>query len=349
MMSLTPIWTIEIAGNVALLLISVSLLYNISRIMKLRPGTPLWQYLQWQVYALSVFALSHSTAHILRRVLLGMDRPEVWNAISPYTGGINSVAFVVVGILSFLYKDIESAMERMGSLQEAKSELEFSISMLKESSLQMEKDASEILRKNKELAALNKIALSVSRSLELDKVLASIVTVVREFLGADFMGIYMVDGGEVELKVWEGMSDEFREKVEVLDPEEPWLKRLVLAGKPLFRKEDAEEQAGRIDAGIKAEGIRAWAAIPLIAKDRVLGLLTVGSTRYEGLEQEQMDTLVTIGSYAGVVVESSMLYEELRQKVNDLERFRKLSVGREMRIVELKERLKGLEGGKKAG
>ena len=126
----------------------------------------------------------------------------------------------------------------------------------------------------------------------------------------------------------------------------PWLKRLVLTGNPLLRKEGAEEQAGRIDAVVKAEGVRAWAAVPLMAKGKVLGVLTVGSTRVDGLEPEQMETLTTIGNYAGIAMESSMLYEELRQKVNDLERFRRLSVGREMRIVELKEKLKSMEGRK---
>ena len=346
MTSLAPILTMDFLGNISLLVISVYLLFTMARITRLRPATPLWMFLQWQVLALSVFAVSHSVGHILKRALIDAGEGDLWAAIAPYTGGINSVVFVVTGVLSFLYKDIESATERMGSLQEAKSELEFSISMLKESSIQMERDAVEIFLKNKELAALNKVALSASRSLELDKVLASVIAEVKDFLGADFLGIYLVEDGKIALKVWEGMSEGFVDKVTAFDEREPWLKRVVLAGEPLFARERAEEHTGKIESAIKEEGIQAWAAIPLMARGKVLGVLAVGSKKYDGLEPRQLDTLTTIGSYAGVAIENSMLYGELRQKVSDLERFRKLSVGREMRIVELKERLKEVEGRK---
>src|SRR5512142_3179708 len=121
MTSLQPIWTMDLAGNIILLLASVYLLFTMSRIMRLSPEAPLWMYLQWQVFALSVFAVSHSLGHILRPALIDAGQADVWASIAPYTGGINSVVFVVTGVLSFLYKDIESATERMGSLQEAKA------------------------------------------------------------------------------------------------------------------------------------------------------------------------------------------------------------------------------------
>ncbi len=77
-----------------------------------------------------------------------------------------------------------------------------------------------------------------------------------------------------------------------------------------------------------------------MAKGNVIGVLTAGSAMYDGIDPGKLDTLNTIGSYIGVVIENSLLYQELKQKVDDLERFRKFAVGREMRIIELKEKLK---------
>ena len=79
-----------------------------------------------------------------------------------------------------------------------------------------------------------------------------------------------------------------------------------------------------------------------MAKGKVVGVLSVGSTSLDGIDQRQINTLTTIGSYVGIVIENSMLYEELKQKVDDLERFSRFSVGREMRILEMKEQLRNI-------
>jgi putative methionine-R-sulfoxide reductase with GAF domain len=343
MMSLVPIWVIDFVSNLLLMGISVYLVLTAKEIVRLRPHTPLWMYLHWQSVALAIFAFSHSTGHIVQRGLTVAGKREVWDAMSPFTGGIISLTFVVVAILSFLYRDIEAASEKYGSLKEAKQELEQSLIMLRDSSAQMERDAEEILRKNKEISALYKVAMAISKSLEIDRVLSAIIKEMKEFSGVNFLGIYLVEGRRITLKVSDGLSSKFAERAAVRSVDEPWLKREVMEGRPFFVRERLDEHAGKIDPEIKEEGMQAWAAVPLVAKGKVVGVLTVGSSDYDGIDTRQIDTLSTIGGYVGVAIENSMLYEELKQKVEDLERFRKFSVGREMRIIELKEKLKELE------
>ena len=343
MASLVPIWILDFAGNAAILGLSAYLVFSVTSITKMRPHRPLWMYLEWQVMALAVFALSHSVGHIVRRLLIMAGYGHIWEGISPYTGSINSVSFVVVAILTFLYKDVEFASERLDDLEQAKKDLEVYAGKLQASYKRMEADAEEILLKNKDLAALNRVAVAVSKSLEMDKVLSAVVGEVKEFIGADFLGIYLVESGSIALKLCEGMSPEFVMKASRRSLDEPWLKREVMAGNPFFTQERPGEKAGRIDPAIKAGGVQAWAAAPLMAKGKVVGVLTAGSGRYDGIDQRRLNTLVTIGGYIGVVIENSLLYEELKLKVEDLERFRKFSVGREMRIIELKERLKAAQ------
>ncbi|MBI5190161.1 MAG: GAF domain-containing protein [Nitrospirae bacterium] len=343
MTSLVPIWTLDFLGNIAIIALSFYLLFKIDRIMKLRLRRPLWMYLQWQVIALTVFSFSHSIGHIVRRVMILMDHRATWDKISPYTGSINSISFVVVGILAFLYKDIESASEKIGTLEEAKKELEATAGKLLASQRKMAEDAEEITLKNRELTALNRIAMTAGRSLELDKVLSSIIKEVRAFLDAEFFCIYLVEQGNIVIKTCEGLSEEFSGKTRSRSVEEPWLKREVMEGRPFFARERIDEHAGKVGPDIKAEGVQAWAAVPLMSKGKVVGVLAAGSTRYDGIDERQLDTLSTIGGYAGIVIDNAMLYEESRQKVDDLERFRKFSVGREMRIIELKEKVADME------
>lgn len=340
--SLMPIWVIDFISGILLLILAVYLLREVKKIRRMRPGVPIWMYLHWQVMALSIFAFSHATGHILLRIFTFMGRGDVFKDIAPLTGGVNSLTFVIVGILFFLYKDIEGASVRFGTLDEARKELEASLRKLQETSVQREKDAREIFVRNSELTALNRIAVAVGRSLDLDKVLSGIIGEVKNLFEVDFLGIYLVENKRLVLKISEGLSDSFKSKAASRKLEEPWFSRSVSSREPFFAQERADEKTGRIDPEIKAEGVQAWAAVPLVSKGEVIGALTVGSLRYDGIDTRKLDTLVTIGGYAGVVIENSMLYEQLKQKVTDMERFRRLSVGREMRIIELKEKIRSL-------
>ncbi len=342
MTSLEPVWTIDIVANLLLVGISAYMLSEVGRIRALRPHVPLWMYLSWQIVALSVFALSHSFAHIIQHVLAAMGYGRAWRFIRPITGAINTLTFVVIGILAFLYRDLEYVSERFGTLAEAKKELEQSMTMLRESSKQMERDAEEIFQKNRELTALYKIAVEIGRSLEMGKVMSATIREVKELVRADFLAVYLLKGDDMTLQVSDGLSETVLKKASLRSAREPWIKRELMEGRMFFAQERMSEKTGRIEAGLKKDGMQAWTAIPLTAKGKVVGALAVGSRNYDGIDQRQINTLMTIGGYVGIVIENAMLYEELRQKVDDLERFSRFSVGREMRILEVKEELKDL-------
>ncbi len=342
MTSLEPIYTIDIVSNLLLVGISVYLLSEVNRIRMLRPHVPLWMYLHWQIVALTVFAFSHSVANIIQHVLTAMGQGGIWVDIRPVTGAINTLTFVVVAILAFLYRDLEYVSDRYGTIAEAKKELEQSMIMLRESSRQMERDAEEIFQKNRELTALYKIATEIGKSLELDRVMSATIREIKDLFQADFLAIYLLKGDSIILQVSEGLPGAVLDKASVRSAQEHWIKREILQGKTFFAQERVSENTGRIDMTLKNEGMQAWTAIPLMAKGKVVGALAVGSRNYDGTNQRQINTLLTIGRYVGIVIENSMLYGELKQKVEDLERFSKFSVGREMRIVEMKEQLKSL-------
>lgn len=342
MTSLRPIWTIDIFSNFLLVAVSIYLVVEARKIRAMRPHVLLWMYLYWQSIALTVLVVSHSVAHIVQHVMVLMGYGHTWEDIAPVTGGINTLTFVVVAILTFLYRDLESASERYGTLSETKKELEQSMIMLHESSDKIERDAEEIFQKNRELSALNRIATEIGKSLELDKVMSAAIREVKDLIKADFLAVYLLKGDKIVLQVSEGLTGNLLDKAAVRSAGEPWVKREILQGRAFFVQESLTENTGKIEEDFKKGGLQAWTAVPIMAKGKVVGALSVGSTSFDGIEQRQINTLTTIGSYVGIVIENSMLYEELKQKVDDLERFSRFSVGREMRILEMKEQLRSL-------
>lgn len=144
-MRLVPLWIVELVANVLMLVLAAYAVAGSRRIAKAHVHSSLWTYLQWQVSALAIFAVSHATAHILRRFLLLSGRADVWDAISPFTGAINSMTFVVVGVLVFLYRDMRVAGERLQDLEQARSELCKANQALERTQAEL-RDANEQLR-----------------------------------------------------------------------------------------------------------------------------------------------------------------------------------------------------------
>ncbi len=342
MTSLRPIWAIDIISNSVLVAISIYLLVETRRIKAMRPACPFVDIPALAGPGPYYIHLLPFDAAYCRRAMQFLGLGTTWRVIAPFTGAINTLTFVVVAILTFLYRDLEHASERYGTLSETKKELEQSMIMLRESSEKIERDAEEIFQKNRELSALNRIATEIGKSLELDKVMSATIREVKDLVKADFLAVYLLKGDKIVLQVSEGLTGSLLDKAAVRSADEPWVKREILQGRAFFVQESLAEKTGKIDEDLKKGGLQAWTAVPIMAKGKVVGVLSVGSTSFDGIDQRQINTLTTIGSYVGIVIENSMLYEELKQKVDDLERFSRFSVGREMRILEMKEQLRSL-------
>ena len=65
---------------------------------------------------------------------------------------------------------------------------------------------------------------------------------------------------------------------------------------------------------VKAEKLRAFAAVPLRVKDRVLGVLTVASHDARKFSAEDVQLLESIASQIAIAVENARLHQEVQRK-----------------------------------
>ncbi len=166
---------------------------------------------------------------------------------------------------------------------------------------------------NKELSALNSIAITVSQSLEIDQLLNKTLENILEILGIKIGWIVLMDRDKRELfyatsvgiskrrveeKVQRFKSGEWRE----------WLYSKEMLGvvkKPLICQEE----------------IGCCVYIPIVSTSSTLGLigLTYPADQYN-VPVEKNNLLVSIGHQIGVAVEKALLYRDLREFNKDLER-----------------------------
>jgi two-component system NtrC family sensor kinase len=105
--SLAPIWFVDVIGSALMVVFSCLAVWYASRLSRLQPHNVVWTYLLWLCLALAGFALSRAVGHIAKRFLLILDMRDVWLTLRPYSGAINTIAFVVVASITLFFQRVQ--------------------------------------------------------------------------------------------------------------------------------------------------------------------------------------------------------------------------------------------------
>lgn len=111
--SLAPVWMIDFAGSLGMIIVSTMCLATTRKITRQAPENALANYLLWFTAALFAFSVSRSAAHILKHVLYFSGHYGLWQQLSPFTGSINTITFVIIGSVTLYFRRMETIMNRM--------------------------------------------------------------------------------------------------------------------------------------------------------------------------------------------------------------------------------------------
>jgi PAS domain S-box-containing protein len=170
-----------------------------------------------------------------------------------------------------------------------------------------------------QLTALSQASQAVTASLELDQVLAKVVSLASEVVASDYTGVVLVDeAGDV------GRSAESLPGVPALEyriREEGLTSWIVRSRQPVIVDEIGEDGTMRPDLGEGAPrlanpllvetGVKSLAGLPLMVKDRLLGVLYVHSLQASAFH-DQLPLLTTFANQAAIAIENGRLFEAER-------------------------------------
>ncbi len=105
-LSMAPVWFTDVVGSALMIVFSFLSVTYAQRLAKAEPSNVLWTYLLWLSLALAGFAVSRSIGHIAKRVLVMMEMRDVWITLRPYSGAINTLAFVVVAAITLYFQRV---------------------------------------------------------------------------------------------------------------------------------------------------------------------------------------------------------------------------------------------------
>ncbi|HEY4644574.1 MAG TPA: PAS domain S-box protein, partial [Bacteroidota bacterium] len=187
----------------------------------------------------------------------------------------------------------------------------------------IKKTEAALRRRSEELLALNEIATLESTSLRLGPILGSVVPKIRQLLEADAVAVFLVgkDSGNIDLAEQEGLDEEAVRKIQRLPTQESATGLAISRGEPLLINErlavNSPSQSMSHDLTAVRE-MRAFAAIPLHSKEKVLGALDVFYSKEKTFSRQDQQILLLLATQLASAIENALLYEQVSDQVKRL-------------------------------
>src|SRR5581483_4762585 len=182
-------------------------------------------------------------------------------------------------------------------------------------------------RQARTLLLMNEIAREVTSILNLDELLKRIGELLSRLIDYQMFSVLLLDpGGE---KLQHRFSLRFQENIH--------LKHEIPLGQGLVGHAAQHKEAVLVpDVSKDARYIRlnretrSELAVPLIYKDKVIGVLDLAHTRRGFFSEDHKRTMTTLAAQIAIAIENARLYEEIARQERRLER--DLSLARELQF-----------------
>ena len=184
--------------------------------------------------------------------------------------------------------------------------------------LRIQAMSQELVRRNRELQALNAVAQAVSRSLSPEEVLEGALTRTLENLGLSLGWVHLIEpgSGHLTLKAWRGIPPEPGEALRRFPPGTGWAWQALEQAEPLVLPDAAKAEGSGVAA---SDPPRPLAATPLSLHDRKLGVLSVVASPGQSFSFEELALLAAIGRQVAMSLENAQLYADSRRKAREFE------------------------------
>jgi len=110
-----PLMAVDVLGSVAMVVIALMALYKARQLRELDNDNAVFLYLLWICTGFTIFAVSRSFGHCLRQFLVLTSNTNIWQSISPYTGTVNTISFLLVGLITLFFNQSWKINEKIFS------------------------------------------------------------------------------------------------------------------------------------------------------------------------------------------------------------------------------------------
>jgi PAS domain S-box-containing protein len=193
-----------------------------------------------------------------------------------------------------------------------------------------------VAERTRELATLLEISHNVASTLELEPLLGLTLDHVGEVVAYDVASIMILDEGALKIVAYRGpvsheeamelsfSLDEATANWAVIQRREPLIIEDVSLDEPLAQalRETTGEELEATD-----DYVRAWMGVPLMVKERVVGMLSLNHNQPGYYTAEHADLAMAFANQVAVAIDNARLYEAEQERLEESERRRRAAEG----------------------
>ncbi|MBI5304746.1 MAG: GAF domain-containing protein [Chloroflexi bacterium] len=172
-----------------------------------------------------------------------------------------------------------------------------------------------MLRRNRELAALNAVANAVNAPASLAETLEHSLRALLDTLDLPAGWVFLLDDdSKIQLTTWLGLPREIGQR-EVATAFHGCPCTVALTDKQSVVIAPLPERCPLHDGKLSdARAVASHVTVPILARDRVLGVLGIASADPMAFSNAEVKLLEAVGQELGVAVENARLWDDLREK-----------------------------------
>lgn len=178
----------------------------------------------------------------------------------------------------------------------------------------------EVKIKAMQFDSLIKVSNSITSEDYLDEILNLIVVVAAEILNSKICSIMLLDdkGKELVIKATQSLSKTYKEKPSTTVANS-LSGEVVKTKKPIAVYDVQKEKRYQFREIAKSENLTSMLAVPMVVKDKAIGVINVYTKEPHDFNQEEINMLQMIANQAAVAVENTKLVEEAVKSKEALE------------------------------
>jgi signal transduction histidine kinase len=176
---------------------------------------------------------------------------------------------------------------------------------------------SRLKERNEALSTLLELSNFLSAAMEFEPLMKGALAIVLEHFDLDSGRIYLMEPEEqvLVLVAHTGLDVSGLERVRLEDS---------FSGKAARTKSFIAQHVAELGSEERAEllalkGLKIIICVPFIVRDRVEGVMNLGSKEVIRLGQEDIDLLMTMGHQIGVASSNARIYRDLQEKLNEVQ------------------------------
>lgn len=165
------------------------------------------------------------------------------------------------------------------------------------------------------LATLAEIGEEISSSLDLDKVLGRVASLVNRLMDSETLGVLLLDSQTQTLsyRFASGYSPQVAETLRI--PVGHGIPGLAASLRAPVRVADLHQDSRHLSV---VDAARSELAVPLIFRNQVIGVLDVHSAEVDHFSQQQEEILMLLASRLSVAIENARLFERAQAQAETL-------------------------------